>query len=261
MLGALLFFALLSLFSSLVLMQVTSEGVAKRALQRSVASLTEIDVLIDRDYDDLRQRAAVAAPGDKMTLRAFPIDVPMTPAQASSISKADLRSTLLERSADVMYSSGTAPLRDPASKAGNVGVFSIAGVTDHALDFLRSRNHDILRVLTLVLAVVSIVCAVAFALACRGPGRITAVGAVILAAALPVLVAGLATWAYMSAHDGGGEYTQRQFAAIGRDLAWVAVRDGAALAGLGAAMVALGVLLSMWSSRGALPARVAGRAG
>jgi protein-S-isoprenylcysteine O-methyltransferase Ste14 len=247
LLGALLFVSLLALFSTLVLAQATSEGTAKRALRRSVASLTEIDPLIDRNYDDLQQRAAVAAPGDRLTLRGFPVDVPLTPAEAKGISKADLRDLLLSRSADAMYAHGTSTLRAQTSGAGSVGLFSVAGITDHALDFLRGRNHDILRVLTFVLAAISIVCAAAFLMACRGFGRVTALGTVVAAAAMPVLLAGLALYGDMRLNDGSGdEYTQRQFAAIVRDLSWIAVRDGAALAGLGLALLALGLLFATW---------------
>jgi len=258
LLGALLFVSLLALFLVLVLAQATSEGTAKRALRHSVASLTEIDPLIDRNYGDLQQRATVAAPGDRLTLRGFPIAVPLTPAEARGISKPDLRELLLSRSADAMYRDGTDALREPASGAGRVGLFSVAGITDHALDFLRRRNHDILLVLTFVLAGVSAVCAAAFVLTCRGFGRITALGAVTFAAALPVLLVGLALYGDMRWNEGSAdEYTQRQFAVIVRDLSWIAVRDGAVLAGLGLALIAVGVVFALWERS---PARAHERA-
>ncbi|MBF6599814.1 MAG: hypothetical protein IVW36_04820 [Dehalococcoidia bacterium] len=248
-LGVLLFVSLVGLFSSLVLFQLTSEGLAKRSLSRSVAALTEIDPLLDRNYADLQQRAAVAAPGDRLYLQNYPVPVPLTPSQARTISKADLRALLLDRSADEMYARGTAPLRDPATKAGSVGVFSIAGISSQGLGFLRSRNNTVLRLLTVVLAVVAALLAVALALQCRGFGRLGAAGLVTMLAALPVLVAGAGVWLYCRANDGAGsEYIRRQFAQIGAGLAWIPIRDGAAFVALGAVMVVLAKVLGAWSA-------------
>src|SRR4029079_3200436 len=54
--GGGLFLALLAMLTSLLLFQLTAEGSAKRTLRRSVAALSEIDLLLDRQYDDLQQR-------------------------------------------------------------------------------------------------------------------------------------------------------------------------------------------------------------
>jgi hypothetical protein len=252
--GLLLFFSLLALFASLTLYQLTSEGTAKRTLRRSVATLTEIDPLLDRNYDDLQRRAGAAAPGDTLYLTNYPIRVPLSPEQAKTISKGDLRALLLDRSAGDMYQHGTSALRDPASKAGSVGIFSVAGISNHGLGFLRARNHDILRVLTLVLAVVSLVLAVALASICRGFGRIGSVGLVTLIAAAPLTLAGVGVWAYCRVNDGAGtEYTKRQFAQIGGGLAWVPMRDGFAFVVLGMAMVAIAVACAAWSARRSVP--------
>ena len=252
--GLLLFVSLLSLFASLTLLQLTSEGTAKRALGRAVAALTEIDPLLARNYADLQRRAGVAAPGDTLFVTNYPIAVPMRPEQAKTISKADLRNLLLDRSADDLYQHGTSVLRDPASKAGSVGVFSVAGISDHGLGFLRARNHDILRVLTFVLAGVSLVLAVLLAMLCRGFGRLGAVGLVTFAAALPITLTGAAVWAYCRANDGpGAEYTKRQFAEIGGGLAWLPIRDGLAFMALGGVMLVAGIVLGAWSDRRSVP--------
>jgi hypothetical protein len=250
----LLFVSLLSLFASLTLFQLTSEGTAKRALRRSVATLTEIDPLLDRNYSDLQQRAGVAAPGDTLFVTNYPIAVPMKPDQAKTISKSGLRALLVDRSADDLYQHGTSALRDPASKAGSVGVFSVAGISDHGLGFLTARNHDTLRVLTFVLAAVSFVLAVLLAQLCRGFGRLSAVGLVTFAAAVPVTLAGVGVWLYCRANDGSGvEYTKRQFAEIGGGLAWLPIRDGLAFLALGGVMLLAGITLGAWSDRRSIP--------
>lgn len=246
--GLLLFFALLALAAVLALYQLTSRDTARNALRRSVAALTEIDGLIDRNYAALQQQAAVTTPGNTVQLPGYPINVPLKPADAQSMSKEQLREKLLDQSADIMYAHGTSPLRSQTKNAGSVGVFSIGGLTDHGLDFLRSRNHDILRVLTFVLAAVSAVLALALAALCRGFGRLVAVGVVTFAASLPVLFFGLAAWLYLRAND-SGEYTRQQFASLGADLAWIPLRDGLALAALGVVMLVLGAVLAAWSDR------------
>src|ERR1700674_3677240 len=126
-----LFVTLLALFTSLQLFQLTAEGAAKRTLRRSVAAVTEIDPLIHRNFDELQRSAENAAPGETVQLRDFPVVVPLTAAEVTGMSKQRLRDVLLDRTADVMYSQGAGPLRTPAAKDGDVGRFSIAGLTQH----------------------------------------------------------------------------------------------------------------------------------
>jgi hypothetical protein len=146
------FCALSGLLAALTLFQVTAEGSSKRTLRRAVAALTEIDPLLDRHYDELRQQAASASPGETLELQDFPISIPLTRDDVQDSSKDDLRDLLLDRSADVMYARGTDPLRSTAGGNQDVGAFTVAGITDNGLGFLRSRYHDILGVLTFALA-------------------------------------------------------------------------------------------------------------
>ena len=46
--------------TTLMLFQATSEGASKRTLRRAVAALSEIDPLIDRNWDSLHQQAMAA---------------------------------------------------------------------------------------------------------------------------------------------------------------------------------------------------------
>ena len=55
--GLLLVLALTSLLVAISLAHLTAEGPAKRVLDRSVASLTEIDTLLDQGYEELRATA------------------------------------------------------------------------------------------------------------------------------------------------------------------------------------------------------------
>ena len=249
-----LFAALLALFTSLQLFQVTAEGAAKRTLRRSVAALTEIDPLLDRNYDDLQRSADNAGAGETVELRDFPIAIELQPNEVLGTSKDQIRSTLLDRSADVMYSHGSASLRAQAAKDGSIGRFSMAGVTRHGLGFLRSRNHDILAVTTIVLAAVCAALAITLASMCRGFGRLTGIGFVIVAASIPVVLGGIGARFYMRiATDGDTEFIQREFLAIGQALAWIPIRDGAAFTILGLLFLTIGSVCAVWADRREAP--------
>lgn len=243
-----LFLALLALLTSLQLFQLTSEGATKQTLRRAVAALTEIDALIDRNYDELQRSAQDASPNDTVELSGFPIAVPLAPAEVTSASKERIRDLLLDRASTAMYKNGAGALHDTAAADGSVGRFSVAGITRHGLGFLRSRNHNILAVTTLTLAILSAVLALALAAACRGFGRLTSIGIVVMAAAVPVAAAGVCARFVMSiAADGDTEYLQREFLEIGRDLSWIPIRDGAGFAIFGLALLVVGYACALWA--------------
>ncbi|MEX2246686.1 MAG: hypothetical protein WEC75_08355 [Dehalococcoidia bacterium] len=243
-LGLVSFLALLALFASLQLFQLTSEGTGHRSLSRAVAVLTEIDALVARDADDLRQRAADARPGETVRLADFPVDVPLTPAEASSSSPEELRAILLDRAADRLYDSGAGELRHAGATSGP-GAFSASGVVDRWMDFERDSVHDALAIATYALAAISAALLAALARVCRGYGRMVAAAIVVLAAALVLLVAGGAAWLLMQ--TGGSGYAERELTAIGEDLALVPLRNGLAFATFGLLLTLAGALLARWS--------------
>ncbi len=249
-----LFLALLALLTSLQLFQLTSEGAAKQTLRRSVAALTEIDPLIDRNYEELQRTADDASPSDTVELSGFPIAVPLGPAEVSGESKERIRELLLERSAAVLYKNGAGALHDTAATDGSVGRFSVAGITRHGIGFFRSRNHNILAVTTLILALLSAVLALGLAAACRGFGRLTSIGIVIMAAAIPVVAGGvLARFVMRMASDSDTEFLQREFLEIGRELAWIPIRNGAAVAMFGLALLVVGYACALRADRREAP--------
>lgn len=248
--GFALVVALLALFTSLQLFQLTAEGSSKRTLRRAIATLTEIDPLLDRNFDDLQRSAENAGAGDTVALRDFPIDVPLAPSDVLGVPKPQLRALLLERGADVMYIHGTDSLRAPAAHRGNLGRFSIAGLSNHGLGFLRSRNHDILAVATFVLAALCAALAITLASMCHGFGRLASIGIAVVAASIPVVAGGVGIRFYMRiASDGDTEYVQREFLEIGQGLAWIPIRDGAAFTILGLLFLLVGRACASWADR------------
>ncbi len=85
---------------------------------------------------------------------------------------------------------------------------------------------------------------------CRGFGRLAAVGAVVLAASAPLLLAGIGARFYMRiVSDSETEYIQQEFLEIGQGLAWIPIRDGIAFTVLGAVFLALGAGCAVWADR------------
>ena len=141
-------------------------------------------------------------------------------------------------------------MRAQAATDGRVGRFSIAGLTQHGLGFLRSRNHDILAVTTFVLAALCAALAITLVSMCRDFGRLTSIGMAVVAASIPVVVGGIGARFYMRiAADSDTEYVQREFLEIGQGLAWIPIRDGAAFTILGLLFLMAGFAGALWADR------------
>ena len=235
-----LFFSLLAFFAMLQVFQITSEGASKRTLERSLAVISEIDVLLDRHYDDLRERANAVQPNETLELEDFPVSVPLAPEEVQTQSRDELRQTLLERGADVMYDDGTGALRDEAS-TGDVGMFSIGGSIDRALDLLREDVHTVSGIAMTAMGVISLLLAVALAAATRGFGRVVAIGAVALAAAVTLFLVALLGWVSLET-SGGSEYVRVEFTDIFREVAWLPLRNSAILVAVAAFVTAMGAI-------------------
>jgi hypothetical protein len=234
-----LFLVLLATLVSLQAFQLTAEGPSLQTLRRTIAVTTEIDALIDRNYDDLQRRAEASDAGDVLILRDYPIDVPLTREEALGASPDELRELLLSRSAALMYEDGTGVLRD-ADGSGRPGRFNAAGLIDSFLDVQRDGTHTAFGVTTIVLAALSALLAMTLAALCRGFGRLAAIGAVTVAASLPVLLFGLLGRA--SSPDSDTEYIERELIAIGESLAWIPIRNGLAFVAFGAILLIAGIV-------------------
>ena len=89
---------------------------------------------------------------------------------------------------------------------------------------------------------------------CRGFGRLTSVGMVIVAASIPVVLGGIGARFYMRIAAGGDtEYIQREFLEIGQGLAWIPIRDGAAFTLLGLLFLVVGYVCALWADRHEAP--------
>jgi hypothetical protein len=249
--GILLMLSLLALLVALGLAQLTAEGPAKRTLQRSVASLTEIDTLLDEGYDELRQEAEEDDEAS-LGLKDFPVQVSLSAEEVLDLSQSELRGLLLDRSADRLYDEGMSAFREEGTDLGEegMGFFSTQGAVWNSLGFLRDNVHDGLRVAVASLAGVCLVLTAALALLARGFGRLASVGAAVCAAAVPFLAGAVAVrFALRLASEGNDEYLVRELLRIGEEIAWIPIRDSIAFTAMGVAFLLAGIGLALWADR------------
>ena len=237
--GALLVAGLVLTLIVLQLYQASSEGTATRALRRSVAALTELDVLVAQQYDQLQTQAATAAPGDVIVLDGYPLAVQLSPNEVGDVPQNELRETIVSESAAILYSDGTSAWR--AVDGSDPGRFTAAGAVDRSMDLLREDVHDVSLIALTVLAAVSLILVVFLATFCRGFGKIGAVGVAILFAAIPVLLGGALGRLFTAGAD-DDHYLRDQLFAIGHGLSSIPLRDGLAFAALGASLIIVAML-------------------
>lgn len=236
---------------SLTATQLTAAGTAHKALRRTVASLTEIDGLLAQENPLL-----VAANGDEaasaqVRLAKFPIDIPLSAHETEGLSTPELRNLVLDRSADEVYAKGFSAFRESTGQASsNIQLLSPPGAVRYTAGFLTAHDHDVARLVTAILVAAAALLALLLVLLSRGYGRLTSIGAAVLASALPFLVFWVTVrFILRLASQEESDYVTAQLYALGKDVAWLPIRNGIAFAGLGVIFVTLGVAFSLVADR------------
>lgn len=238
--GLALFLVFLGFLVALQAFQATTEGTSERTLRRALAVVSEVDLLLERHYEDLRERADAADPNETLELQDFPVRVPLTPDEVRAQSRDELRATLLERGADLLYEDGTGAMRAESSE-GDVAVFSFGGSFDRTLNLMREDVHLATGVLMAVLGGIALFLAVLLALATRGFGRVVALGIVALASSAVLLVVALLV-RLSAVTDDGDEYVRSEFIDIAHEVTWLPIRNGAILVVVAAVVAVLGAV-------------------
>jgi len=237
--------ALLALLAALSLLQLTAAGPAHRALRRSVASLTEIDSLLATHGPALREQAD-ASPDEPLSLPDYPLEVSLSPEEVRR-APAEVRDLLLDRSAELVYEEGASAFREEG-QSGGTSRLSVEGAVRTGLGFLTASRHDALRLTTLTLAVLCGALSGALVLLVRGYRGLTALGSTVAVASLLfLLLAVVARVALGLAGVATDDYITTQLLDLTEDAAWLPLRDGIALSGLGMALLALGLVGSRLS--------------
>jgi hypothetical protein len=248
--GFLLVTALGFLLVSVDAAQLTAAGTSHKILRRTAASLTEIDSLIAAKQETVTTSTSNV---DSVTavVAGFPIDVPLSTQEAQSLSSAELRDVILDRSADRLYNEGFSAFHEGGGTSTDVQILSPPGAVRYTAGLLTKDNHDIARIAMAVLAGFAALLALVLVLVSRGYGRLTSIGLAVLAASLPLLLLSVAVrFILRLASEEEGDYLTAQLYALGRDVAWLPIRNAIAFGCLGIIFLTLGLTFSFLSRTG-----------
>ena len=231
--------------------QLTESGTAHRVLRQTVASLTEIDSLLERNTAQMVSAGGENAQTAASRLAGFPIDIPVSDDEAAQLSTPEFRSLVLDRSADRLYVEGFAAFREGGSQgATDVQLLSPPGAVRYTAGMLTVDNHDIIQAVMLVLAVVAALLTLALVLLGRGYGRLASVGLAVLLASLPLLLLSVALrFVLRLASEQESDYMTAQLYGLGRDVAWLPIRNGIIFTCLGALFLTMGLAFSLLSGK------------
>jgi hypothetical protein len=243
--GTVLALSVFALLVALSLAQFASSDTSHKILRRAVAILTEIDPFLADNESELHTLAA-QAPEEGISLPDYPVQVTLTAAEAS-LPEQELRELLLDRSAARIYEQGMSAFEEEG-RAADIGVFSSAGAVKYSLGMLEDDTYDSLRLVVGGLAGLALLLAIALVLLTRGYGRLAALGAAVSLGALPFLVLAVtARFVLRLASEGEGDYLVVQLLELGKDMAWLPIRNGIAFSGLGLAFLIVGASVAWWT--------------
>jgi len=248
--GILLAACLMGLFLVVNAYQLTDADTAQRILARAVATVTEIDALLPAIRADLAE-SLQTSDSPTVTVPLFPVPVELTREEATAISTAELRSRLLNTAAERTYREGMSvfALSDPQAKQ-NIDPLSPEGGVKRGLGFLSDNNHSALRIAIWVFAGLSVVMGALVVLSTKGLGRVTALGACVLGAAVPSLVVAVGIrWGFRSSAEDQDDYLLNQLLSLGNDAVWLPLRNYTILCLLGLGIVVVGLTLVLLETR------------
>jgi len=248
--GILLAACLTALFVVVNAYQLTDSDTAQRILARAVATVTEIDALLPAIRADLTE-SLQTSDSPTVTVPLFPVPVELTRQEATAISTAELRSRLLNTAAERTYREGMSvfALGDPEAKQ-NIDPLSPEGGVKRGLGFLSDNNHSALRIAIWVFGGLSVVMAALVVLSTKGLGRVTALGACVLGAAVPSLVVAVGIrWGFRSSAEDQDDYLLNQLLSLGNDAVWLPLRNYTILCLLGLGIVVVGLTLVLLETR------------
>jgi len=239
--GTLFALSLIAFFLVINAVQLTSPGTAQRILSRAVADLTEIDAMLPTIQADLAETAQ-ASQKDAVTVPHFPMAVEVSREKATIISTAELRSRLLSEAAAAIYKDGMSVWAeaDPEAKQ-NIDLLSPEGGVQRGLGLLSDDNHHALRIAAIVLGLISFILGGLVFVSTKGMGRVVALGAGLLGAAVPSLTAAVAVrFAFFTASEDQSDYLIARLLDLGNDASWLALRNYTILTLVGLWLVVLG---------------------
>jgi len=238
--------------------QLTSEETGQRILRRNVATTTEIDAILPRLEADLHE-AARTAEGETITLPGFPITIDIPLSDAITIEGPELRTLVLQQSAERLYEDGTS-IWDDADAEGDQDIerVSTAGALHRGFGLIADLWHTIFLVLTIASGVIALLLAAVLLTVVRGNTRFAALGGVAIAAGLPGLAGAVAVRFAMRTAESDADGFEQALIDLGVDTVWIFIRSYLIVSTLGVGLLAVSLLLTWWQRRTATPGLAAG---
>ncbi|MCH7835938.1 MAG: hypothetical protein IH864_03640 [Chloroflexi bacterium] len=247
--GVALAVMLLFLFLAINAAQISSEGAGQRILRWSVAVGTNIDAILP-DLQAALQEEAREGGADPVRVPDFPILVEIPRDDALSLEGAALRVRVLNEAGARLYEDGmSAWAGADLDSEQSIETISAAGALKRGLGLITDKNHDRIVIAAIVLGVLSAVFAVMLVASMRSWGRLVALSAVTIAAALPSLAAAVAVrFGFRTAQEGADPFVSGLLD-LGVEAMWVPIRNYLALTVLGFTVMLLTLVIIWVSSR------------
>jgi len=246
LIGVVLVVLLTLFFVAISAVQLSSEGTGQRLLRRSVAVSTDIDAVLPDLQTALRERAREGS-GETVSLPDFPVPVDLTREDALRLEGPALRERILSEASDRLYEDGMSAwsAADPDARQ-SIETISVPGALKHGLGLITAANHDRMVIAAVVLGVLSAMCAALLAASVRSWGRLVALSAATIVAALPLLAAAVAVrFAFRTAQEEADPFVWGLLE-LGVEAMWVPIRNYLALTVLGFTVLLL-TLVFIWA--------------
>jgi len=229
--------------------QVTSDGPAHRILRRGVAITTEIDALLPQIQIELAT-AALSAEGDQVRVPNFPVPVEIPKGDAGRIEPAELRSRILEQSADRLYEDGmsTWTASDPEAQQ-SIDRVSTAGGLHRAFGLVTEKWNTVFLIAAALFGFLSLILMVLIWLNLRAYLRLLALGGAISVASITSLAAAVAVRFALRTAETEADPFEEQLIDLGVDTVWIFIRNYLILSLLGFALLLLASFFLWLQSR------------
>lgn len=236
--------------------QVTSDGTAHRILRRGVAMTTDIDAILPQLETDLHA-ASTSSEEESVRVPNFPVPVDIPQEEATRIQGEELRTRILDESADRLYEDGMSVWAesDPEGQQ-DIERVSTAGGLHRAFGLATEKWNTIFLIAAVLFAFLSLVLAAILWIALKSYMRFLALGAATAAAAVLSLAAAVATRFALRTAETEADPFEKDLIDLGVDVVWLFIRNYLILSLLGFLVLAVSSFFLWWQSRPAAASSV-----
>ena len=247
LIGASLAVMLTLLFLAVTAVQLSSQSLGERILRRSVAVSTNIDAILP-DLEAALEAEAREGDADPVRVPDFPIAVDIPRDEALSLEGMALRERILSEAGATLYRDGMSAWAGADDDgAQRIETISVSGALERGLGLITDKNHDRMVIAAVVLGLLSVALAALLVVSVRSWGRLVALSAATVAAALPLLAVAVGVrFAFRTAQEEADPFVYGLLE-LGVEAMWVPISNYLALTALGFAVM-LVALMFIWAS-------------